>query len=136
MVHKYLVITILTILLFGTISSLLVSDNYSGNGTFSYPSNSAFAVKAQKKSSDSGITVGKSESSETLKQQEKVARLLQEASDTRLVAKLGQDAANNATENAKSLQAAALEADKKVANLQGAAKNDSDDNNLLSAALT
>jgi len=61
---------------------------------------------------------------------------LQEASDTRLVAKLGQDAANNATENAKSLQAAALEADKKVANLQGAAKNDSDNNNLLSAALT
>jgi hypothetical protein len=137
MVHKYLVITILTILIFGTISSLLVSDNNSGNGTFSYPSNSAFAAKAQKKSSDSGITVGKLESSETLKQQEKVDRLLQEASDAGLDAKLGQDAANNATENAKSLQAAALEADKKVANLEGAAKNDSDKNDkLLSTALT
>lgn len=135
MVHKYLVITILTILVFGTISNLLVSYDYSGNGTFSSLSNSAFAAKAQKKSGDSGTTVGNSASPETLKQQEKVARLLQEASDARLVAKLGQDAANNATENAKSLQAAAFEADKKVADLQGA-KNDSDNNDLLSAALT
>lgn len=138
MVHKYLVITILTILLFGTISSLLVSYDYSGNGTFGSSSNSVFAAKAQKKSGDSGSAVGKSESPETLKQQEKVAQLLQEVSNARLDAKLGQDATNNATENAKSLRAAAFEADKKVANLQGAAENDSDNNNdkLLSAALT
>lgn len=136
MVHKYLVITILTILLFGTISSLLVSYDYSGNGTFSSSSNSAFAAKAQKKSGDSGTTVDKSESPETLKHQQKVAQLLQEASDARLDAKLGQDAANNATKNVKSLQVAALEADKKVANLQGAAENDSDNKDLLSAALT
>lgn len=137
MVHKYLAITILTILLFGTISSLLLSYDYSGNGTFGSSPNSAFAAKAQKKSGDSGTTVGKSESPETLKQQEKVAQLLHEASNARLDAKLAQDAANNATENAQSLQAAALEADKKVAKLQGAAENDSDNNDkLLSAALT
>jgi hypothetical protein len=135
MVHKYLVITILTILLFGTISSLLVSYDYSGNGTVSSSSNSAFAAKAQKKSGDSGTTVVKSESPETLQQQEKVAQLLQEASDARLDAKLGQDAANNATENAKSLRVAAFEADKKVAKIQ-LAENDSDNNDLLSAALT
>lgn len=135
MVNKYLVITILTILLFGTVSSLLVSYDYSGNGTFSSSSNSAFAAKAQKKSGDSGTTVGKSESPETLKQQEKVAQLLQEASDARLDAKLGQDAANNATKNVKSLQVAAFEADKKVAKLQ-LAENDSDNKDLLSAALT
>ena len=137
MVHKYLVITILTILLFGTISSFLVSYNYSGIGTSSSLFNSAFAAKAEKKTgNDSSNNNNKSESPETLKQQEKVTQLSQDAANSRLKAKLAEKMANNATENAQSLLAAALEADGEVKKLKGSTEKGSENKDLLTAALS
>lgn len=137
MVRKYLVITILTILLFGTISSFLISYNSSGIGTSSSPYNSAFAAKAQKKAgNDSSNNNNKPESAEPLKQQEKVTQLSQDAANSRLEAKLAEKAANNATENAKSLLAAAIKADGEVKKLQGNVEKGSENKDLLTAALT
>jgi hypothetical protein len=135
MVRKYLVITILTILLFGTISSFLVSYNYSGIGSSSSSYNSAFAAKAQKEAGNDNSN-NKLEDPETLKQQEKVMQLSQEATNARLDAKLAKYAANNATENAQSLLSAALEADWEVKKLQGTAEKGSENKDLLTAALT
>src|SRR5262245_44637449 len=116
MVSEYLVITILTILIFGTISSFLVSYNYSGVATFNIPIlNAVFAAKDQKNSEENNAD---SIDPVTLKQLEKVKELIQNAKEIRTQAKLAEEAANNATLNAKSLLTEAGEADKEVKGME------------------